>query len=442
MRLLHLIQRYYPFQGGSERYFQSISEWFAAGGHTVDVLTTDAWDLEYFWDRGARHSQPPATIHEGVRVTRVPVHHLPLARFSHRAIRRLMAESSRTRFPGQLPLLRAGSRFGPWLPELEDAAIELGARADLINSANIAFESMITVAERIARRHDVAHLVTPFVHLGEGRSSKVRRYYTMPHQIELLRRADAVIALTALERDALIELGVDGRHIRIAGAGIDRAGSTGGDAARARESLGEARPLVLALGAAAFDKGTMHLVEAVSRLNRAGTEVALVVAGPTLQEFQRFADELSEQDRRNIHVLGFISDEQKRDLLAAADLLALPSRTESFGLVFLEAWANGKPVIGARAGAIPSVVGDGEDGLLVPFGDVAALADAIRTLVEDAALGERLGRCGQAKVVDESEWLRRVEEIYQEVLGINQPGLEATPAGIRGQDGVRGNDGI
>ncbi|HLI52628.1 MAG TPA: glycosyltransferase family 4 protein, partial [Thermomicrobiaceae bacterium] len=321
LRLLHLIQRYYPFQGGSERYFQSISEWFAAAGHTVDVLTTDAWDLEYFWDRSARHSQPLETKHQGVRITRVPVHHLPLARFSHRAIRRLMAESSRAGFPGKLPLLRAGSRFGPWLPELETVATQLGARADLINSANIAFESMITVAERVARRSDVAHVVTPFVHLGEGRSSKVRRYYTMPHQIELLRRADAVIVLTALERDTLIELGVDGRHVQIAGAGIDRARSTGGNGATARASLHETRPLVLALGAAAYDKGTLHLVEAVSRLNRAGTEVALVVAGPILRDFQRFADELSEQDRRNLHVLGFISEDEKRDLLAAADIL-------------------------------------------------------------------------------------------------------------------------
>lgn len=427
LRLLHLIQRYFPFQGGSERYFQSVSEWFAARGDVVDVLTTDAWDLEYFWDPSARHSQPPETMHEGVRVTRVPVRHLPVARLSHRAIRRLMAESCRASFPGQLRLLRTGSRFGPWLPGLEAVATELGARADLINSANIAFESMITIAERVARSNDAAHVVTPFVHLGEDRSSKVRRYYTMPHQIELLRRADGVIALTALERDTLVELGVDGDRIYIAGAGIDRARSTGGDAVRARAALGEARPLVLALGAAAFDKGTMHLVEAVSRLNRSGFEVALIVAGPILQEFRRFVDELSEQDRRNIHVLGFVSDDEKRDLLAAADMLALPSRTESFGLVFLEGWANGKPVIGARAGAIPSVVSDGEDGLLVPFGDVPALSDAIRTLVEDAGLRERLGQRGQAKVVDEAEWLERVEAIYRTVLGADESDLQAAP---------------
>ncbi|MFN8515884.1 MAG: glycosyltransferase [Chloroflexia bacterium] len=59
-------------------------------------------------------------------------------------------------------------------------------------------------------------------------------------------------------------------------------------------------------------------------------------------------------------------------MLAAASIFALPSRTDSFGITFLEAWCNGVPVIGARAGSIPDVIDDGEDELLVPFGDVPA----------------------------------------------------------------------
>ena len=122
-------------------------------------------------------------------------------------------------------------------------------------------------------------------------------------------------------------------------------------------------------------------------------------------------------DQRWIRLLGFVSESERRDLLAACDLLALPSRTESFGLVFMEAWANRKPVIGARAGAIPAVVRDGENGVLVKFGDVNALSGAIETLVRSPETRENMGASGFARVVDESVWFERVRAVYANVLG-------------------------
>jgi glycosyltransferase involved in cell wall biosynthesis len=92
--------------------------------------------------------------------------------------------------------------------------------------------------------------------------------------------------------------------------------------------------------------------------------------------------------------LGFISDEEKRDLLDAGDVLVMPSRTDSFGIVYLEAWVYRKPVIGALAGGVPEVIHDGEDGYVVPFGDVRRLAEAIGTLLSDRALALQFGSRG------------------------------------------------
>jgi glycosyltransferase involved in cell wall biosynthesis len=82
----------------------------------------------------------------------------------------------------------------------------------------------------------------------------------------------------------------------------------------------------------------------------------------------------------------------------------------------MEAWANRKPVIGARAGAIPAVVHDGENGILVKFGDVGALAGAIETLVRSSELRANMGAAGFAQVIDESVWFERVRAVYEQVL--------------------------
>ncbi len=412
----HVIQRYFPFRGGSERYFQAFSERFAAAGERVHIVTTDAWDLEYFWDPRRDRVGERRDCHNGVEIHRVPVRHLPAASLTHRAIRRMMAESSRLSFTARNTTLQAGSRFGPWLPALFDEMQRL-PKPDLINSANIAFESMIGTAGRYARKHDVPHLVTPFMHLGESADSKVRRYYTMPHQIQLLHQADGVLVLTELEAEYLLAAGVQEESVHVVGAGIDVDSVTGGDGRMARARLGIDGPIVLTLGAAAYDKGTVHLIEAARQLSAYGDDIHLIIAGPVMSEVRRLIDALDARDLVRIHLLGFVTDEERRDLLAAADMVALPSRTESFGLVFMEAWANGKPVIGARAGAIPSVVTDGEDGLLVEFGDVPGLVGAVRDIVRNSANSAHMGERGRAKVVTEDQWFERVWSVYEHVLG-------------------------
>lgn len=418
-RFLHLIHRYYPFRGGSEQYFQALSERFAQDGADVRVITTDAWDLEYLWDPTRDRVEMPFQRHNGVRIYRTPASHLPIANFTHRIIRRGMGELSRVGFPGQLRLLREFSRFGPWVPELPALLERVGDGSDLVHAANIALEGLIRESITYARRRDIPVVVTPKLHLGESASSAVRRYYTMPHQMELLRQADQVMTQTSIEADFLIGAGVDATKLRVVGLGIDVDAVTGGDGKRAREVLGINGPIVLALGAAAFDKGTQHACEAVMALNqRRSDPISLVVAGPIMSNFQAFLGGCTPEDLRHVHVLGYVDDQMRTDLLAGCDVLTLASRTEAFGYVFLEAWANQKPVIGALAGGIPAVVDDQVDGLLVPFGDVAQLADSIEVLIDDSDYAAKLGERGsQFKVVDTEDWFQFVRENYAEVLG-------------------------
>jgi len=106
-----------------------------------------------------------------------------------------------------------------------------------------------------------------------------------------------------------------------------------------------------------------------------------------------------------------VSEEEKWDAVDAADVVALPSRTESYGIVFLEAWARGKPVIGAKAGAVTDVIEDGRDGMLVEFGNVSALADALRTVLDNPMLALGMGQRGRAKVQSEYTWDQRYDRL-------------------------------
>lgn len=417
MRLLHINHRYWPFQGGSELYFQELSERLAAQGHAVTVWTTDAWDLEHFWAPGRRRVPVADETHNGVQIRRFPVRRPPLPPIYYRVLRRAMAEASDLPVP-LTPALRPAGMFAPWVPSMAAATRALPADAfDVVHAANITLESLIIHTLAFARRTGTPAVVTPFTHLGEPGSRAVRRYYTMRHQMALLKEAACVIVQTGLEGDALAALGVPRERLEKVGVGVTPAQVAGGDAARFRAKYGIAGPIVFSLGALAYDKGMVHLVEAMRRFWAQGGEATLVLAGSTtLRDFADYFSTVPAADRERCRVLGFIPDEDKRDAYAACDLFAMPSRVDTAGIVYLEAWLYDKPVIGANAGGVPEIISDGATGYLVPFGDVEQLADRIARLLSDPALRARLGAAGHAAVLREHTWdakIARISAIYE-----------------------------
>ena len=99
-----------------------------------------------------------------------------------------------------------------------------------------------------------------------------------------------------------------------------------------------------------------------------------------------------------------ISEGEKAALLSSSSVVLYPSRSESFGIVFLEAWMFAVPVVGCRAGAVPDVVEDGVTGLLIPPGDSVALVDSLSRLLDDPAEARRLGAEGRRRVRDHHTW--------------------------------------
>jgi glycosyltransferase involved in cell wall biosynthesis len=426
MRILHVCSRYWPGLGGGENYLREISERLVAEGHSVTVITTDADDTELFWDPSRRRFPGRYAEQGGVRIRRFPLRHLPLAPLSY-SLWRYLVFPRLAAWPGfPLHWLIRLSRFTPWSPEMWRWAQTTSETFDLIGAIGILYEPFVALAAQFAIRHNLPLVVTPLTHLGAGArpaQDPVSRYYTMRHQIELVRTADRVAVMTPTEGAFYQQQGVLGERIRVAPPGVTLQAVLGGQAERFRAKHQLRRPIVAFLSAMSPDKGVVHVVQAIQKLWQQGLPVELVLAGKRLATFDRFWLTLPAADRQRIILLGPITEAEKHDLLAASDIVAMPSRTDSFGIIYLEAWLYEKPVIGAQAWGMADVIRDGDDGVLVPFGDVPALAQAIAELVNHPERRERLGRCGAARVHANYTWEQRyavVRDLYQELFALRR----------------------
>ena len=135
-------------------------------------------------------------------------------------------------------------------------------------------------------------------------------------------------------------------------------------------------------------KGVDHLIMALPRLLETVPELHLVAigSGSDVPRLERLAQQSGVA--AHIHFLSALPPQDLWSAYDSCDAFALPSRGEGFGLVFLEAMAHGKPVVGGAHGGTPDVIDDGVTGYLVRYGDVPQLTDCLqRLLADDAARG-------------------------------------------------------
>ncbi|MHB1536511.1 MAG: glycosyltransferase family 4 protein [Acidimicrobiales bacterium] len=199
------------------------------------------------------------------------------------------------------------------------------------------------------------------------------------------RRADAVIAVSRHAADEGIRLlGLDPGRVYVAPHGVGPEFIPGSS----DESDPTDRPYLLVVGEFSRRKGFGEAFEVMDRLVEAGFPHRLVVAGRIHDWGRAELAALRARSRHpeRIEIRGFVPDLVR--LYQQASVFLMPSRYEGFGLPVLEAMACGLPVVGFANSAIPEVVGDG--GILVPDGDVDALAAAVRQALTDPSLAEEL----------------------------------------------------
>lgn len=164
-------------------------------------------------------------------------------------------------------------------------------------------------------------------------------------------------------------------------------------------------------------KGMDTLITALPRLLTRWPELQLLAVGEGND--RAWLEDLAEQNgvNRHVHFLSGLSFEELEACYEACEMFALPSRGEGFGLVYLEAMARGKPVIGGAHGGAPEVIEDGVTGYLVPHGDAGQLATSIETLLSDPTLAQKMGARGRQRVEREfrfSVFAKSLKKILRE----------------------------
>lgn len=411
--VLLLVHRYPPALGGAEAYAARLAAHLQQHSCAVRVWTTTAHALEELWRPQPSHrshirEQRPEAVVE--RFPPCPA--LPARRWWLKAISVLCPH----------PLGRClAAPCNPICPGMWRRIRRFDEPLDAVHALAFPYAFLAACGLRLARRRQVPFFLTPFLHFGDidDPYDPTRRAYTASHLRWLLRQADGVFVQTAAEREVVLSCGVEPQRVFLQGLGVDPTDCTGGDRVSTRRAWGvDEQTIVIGhLANLSREKGTVDLLEAIARLHARGLPCRLVLAGPDMPNFRRV---WSRRDWPAVCYLGPLTPQQKRDFFAAIDIFALPSRTDSFGLVLLEAWANGKPVVAWRAGGPGELIRHEQDGLLAPCGHLDELTEQLARLVLSPMQRQTLGEHGLQRIDTEFRWQDKLEVVRQRMTEVIQ----------------------
>ncbi|MCI4346997.1 MAG: glycosyltransferase family 4 protein [Thermoplasmata archaeon] len=368
--------------GGVEINVREVSKRLVARGNTVEIFASDLYD-ESKWDR--RSNFRPVV--DGAIVRRFPVY------------KRVIPHLTLPLWPGLMAALATSG-------------------ADVIHAHSHRYGHVLQAAA-VGHHRDIPVVVSTHYHPADRREPAIKRGLLRMQDIGFgstaYRHAAALVVETELEARLVAEF-APRRLLHVIPPGVDL--DLWASDSRLDRPIELPPRFILYAGRVASNKGLPILLAAYATIPPA-RRVPLVIMGPDWGEQAELEGvALRLGVGRDVRWLGHVADDRAhREVFRRAAVLVLPSEWEAFGLVLLEAMAARCPIIATAVGGVPEVLEGGRSGRLVPYGDTARLANAIREVLESPTVAAELVERGAVRV-REFGWDRCVDrhlELYRQV---------------------------
>jgi len=412
-RCLMVLHRFWPFLGGSERQFFKWATILDEKDCSVNVFTTNVWDNDFFYYPEKKYIRESKTkIGRNIRIRRFRIFHLP----NRNALLQFLSK-----LPGRTIKFLIGNPFifvpGYYL-YMFLIAVFVPKKFDFVISGVFPHYYLIYPAFFYAKVKKIPFILVPLVHFGEPNSDENFNLFFNEKGKYLLNRADYILTITNNEKEKLTAYGINPAKIKVTGIGIDINVENCADGNKFRKKYDISSPYVLQISTQTHDKGSHHTVEAMKVLWQKGIDIKLVLIGQVLAEFESYLLSQKSYVFENTIILDYATEEDKDNAIEGCEVFVMPSKSDSFGLVYVESWLHRKPVIAAYCSGVMEVIDEGINGFLVPFGDYEMIAGYILKLLKNKELAQKMGEEGYKKAKNNYLWEQRIKGFNKLIEGL------------------------
>jgi len=374
MKILCVSQRFNPAVGGAERMMEEIADYMSFR-QDITVLTTNTIDLNGFWN-----SDQNNVIRQTDNLKKYSI-----VRCSVTIPSSVTDELKDFPFAFNVP--------GPFSIEMWKYLFSETRNFDLLIGSAFPYNHLIPTL-LASKKFNKPSICIPHIHL------EFPEHYMTGFRLSLLDNFDAITVNTNYEKSQLIKYKIQEEKISIIPPSINVhlwQNLSKIDLCEKFHTPNDS-VFILYLGYKSDEKGIFFLIDSIKNLWQKNLKIELITVGLETPEFQSYLKSQNQKIQKHIHNFSVIDEDLKKSLINSCDIFALPSKSESFGIVYLEAWMCQKPVIGCNIGAVSELIEDNSDGLLVEFGNKKQLSEKLERLIHDPQLQTKLGENGFEKI--------------------------------------------
>ena len=393
MKILCVIQRFFPVVGGAEIFTKNILDNLSKS-HEITVFTTNAKDTRSFWNHEAEKIKTNETLNYMVK------------RFDFLLPDEIKTDEDFEKFS------LSSNYPGPFSPSLWKKLISERPNHDLIFVTAFPYDHSIP-AFISSKKWKIPIVIMPLIH------QEFPELYMTAFRLAMIDNADGVFVLSNSEKNLLIKKGIDENKISVIPPVLSTISQKQHhDNFYNYASIPTNKKIILFIGSKSLVKGVLFLIESMKEVWKTYKDVVLVLLGPSTNEFEEYYNELSKNYKKKIFNFNEVNEETKNSALSSCYALVVPSISESLGLVYLEAWNFKKPVIACNIPSSSEIIENKKNGLLVDYDNIEQLTNNILYLIKNSSEAEKLGKDGGAKFnsFQNQNSFKKIENHFKDII--------------------------